>query len=235
MIKILLKLDVSLSKVALVFISLVACYYIYRCFFSSVSFADDKNIKAVSDDEESLLSNISENFDEEKPMINIEKNEIRATENYEPETEGSRKAQTVNVDDALKSNVKLPDQTKNTHTEDIKPPDDCFENIEPKCSSQKRKIKSPNIEPDNLIENQMINVEKFKIEAAEIYKSETEVARKAQTVNIPQKKIQQKSTKEIPNTSIKAFRPVDKCFETVDQNFSGSESNQKELKNEPNI
>ena len=74
MIKFSLKLDLSLSKVALIFVGSVACYSIYRCVYSSVRSADDNNINNdISVVEDPLLPKMSENFDEEKPMVNIEK------------------------------------------------------------------------------------------------------------------------------------------------------------------
>ena len=91
MIKISLKLNVSLSKVALVFVGLVAFYNIYQCVSSIVCSADNENINAVSDAEDLKLPNITENFDVKKSMINIENNEIGAAEVYKPETQVAKK------------------------------------------------------------------------------------------------------------------------------------------------
>ena len=155
MIKFLL-LYVRLSEVALVFISLVACYYIYRCVSNLVSSANDKNIKAVSDDD-SLLPKMSENFDEGKPMINIEENEIEAPGIYKPETEVARKIQAVNVGDALEGVVKPKKERPNTSIEAFRQADECFETVNQRFSDSESNQKDLKKETGILKEDSFSN------------------------------------------------------------------------------
>ena len=235
MIKLSLKLDVSFSKVAMVFVGLVACYNIYRCVSSLVSSStDDENMNAVSDVDDQVLENMSESFDEVKPMINIENNEIEAAEIYKPETQVAKKSQAIIADNVLEGNVKPTNKTQITNTKSIRPADDCFKNFERKCSTPKSKQKSPNIEPDNFIETTMIDIEENEIGAPEVCKPETEAARKNSAVNVDNAlEDTVKPTKEISINNTKSLRPANDCLETVDQSFSGSESKQKNSTKEP--
>ena len=234
MIKFSLKLDLSFSQVALIFVGSVACYSIYRCVYSSVRSADDNNINNyISVVEDPLLPKMSENVDEDKPMVEIEENETEAAENYKSETQVARKAPKIYVDNVLEGEVKPTEKTQNTNTEAIRPADDIFKIVELNCSDPKTEQKSTNKEPDFLIEKPMIKIENNKIDAAENYDPETEVASKTAAVNVDNAlKDTVKPTKEKSINNTKSLRPADDCFETVDQNFSGSESKQKDSRKE---
>ena len=116
-------------------------------------------------------------------MINLEKNEVESIETCKPETLTAKKAPKVNVDNVIEGIVKPTDKTQNTNTEAVRPTDDCFENSERNCSACDSKQENQNLELDILIEKPMFNTENNEIDAAEIYKPETQVASKTPTVN----------------------------------------------------
>ena len=186
-----------------------------------------KTSLAVFNDEDPLLPNMSENFDEEKTMINVEKNEVKSII-CKPETQTVKKASKVIVDKVLEGIGNPTDKAQNTKTEAVTPANDCFEKFEQNFSDSESKQKSSYMDLDIVIEKPMVNIENNEIDTKDIYEPETQVARKTLEVsfdNVLEDNVV--PTKEIQNVSTKLLRPADDCIETVDRNFSGSERKQK--------
>ena len=150
MIKLSLKLDVSISKVALVFVGSVACYKVCQCVFGlvcSASKSDDNDVSEcvstkilpgvdfgnVSFDAEVLPANIIKERLTKKPEKIVVKNLIKSYENYKPRLKIVRKKEKVDVGETLEGNVKLIDETHKTESETTNSKKRCLE-TEPNCS-----------------------------------------------------------------------------------------------------